>query len=327
MATDCEAATKSGVTTTIALARVLCFAALAAVASAQFEHGYGHEHHGLEHHGHEHHGHEHGHGFSSQHISRHDGKPEKVSVHLHGDEHGHGHGHGHEHHYDYYAYPKYEFEYKVEDKHTGDHKTQHEHRDGDAVKGFYSLHEPDGSERHVDYHSDKHNGFHATVKHSTHHLVPEHHLSVEFDNSNTQLKMISKVLCFVALVAAVAAQSDQGHGHHHGYSSQHISRHDGKPEKVSVHVKDKHGHEHEIHDYYAYPKYEFEYKVEDKHTGDHKTQHEHRDGDVVKGFYSLHEPDGSERKVDYHSDKHTGFHATVKHSTHHLVPEKHHHHH
>ncbi|XP_063821000.1 histidine-rich glycoprotein-like [Ostrinia nubilalis] len=157
------------------ISKVLCFAALAAVASAQFEHGYGHEHHGLEHHGHEHHGHEHGHGFSSQHISRHDGKPEKVSVHLHGDEHGHGHGHGHEHHYDYYAYPKYEFEYKVEDKHTGDHKTQHEHRDGDAVKGFYSLHEPDGSERHVDYHSDKHTGFHATVKHSTHHLVPEHH--------------------------------------------------------------------------------------------------------------------------------------------------------
>ncbi|XP_028168297.1 histidine-rich glycoprotein-like [Ostrinia furnacalis] len=259
--------------------KVLCFAALVALAAAQSEHGHHH------------------HGYSSQHISRHDGKAEKVTVHVKDK-----HGHVHEIH-DYKAYPKYEFEYKVEDKHTGDHKTQHEHRDGDDVKGFYSLHEPDGSERKVDYHSDKHTGFHATVKHNTHHIV----------------------LCFAALVVLVAAQSDHGH-HHHGYSSQHISRHDGKAEKVTVHVKDKHGHVHEIHDYKAYPKYEFEYKVEDKHTGDHKTQHEHRDGDVVKGFYSLHEPDGSERKVDYHSDKHTGFHATVKHNTHHIVPEHHHHH-
>ncbi|XP_028168275.1 cuticle protein 19-like [Ostrinia furnacalis] len=140
--------------------------------------------------------------------------------------------------------------------------------------------------------------------------------------------MISKVLCLAVLVAAVAAQSDHGHHeHHHGYSSQHISRHDGKPEKVTVQVKDKHGHAHEIHDYYAHPKYEFEYKVEDKHTGDHKTQHEHREGDAVKGFYSLHEPDGSVRDVHYHSDKHTGFHAIVKHNTHHVVPEHHHHHH
>ncbi|KAL0840212.1 hypothetical protein ABMA28_015501 [Loxostege sticticalis] len=145
--------------------KVLCFAAVVAVAAAQFGHGHGHSH-----------------GFSSQHISRHDGKPELVGVHSHGHE--YGHGHGHEHHYDYYAHPKYEFEYKVEDPHTGDHKTQHEHRDGDVVKEttcailtftFYSLHEPDGSVRRVHYHGDKHSGFHADVKHSTHHIVPEKH--------------------------------------------------------------------------------------------------------------------------------------------------------
>lgn len=56
----------------------------------------------------------------------------------------------------------------------------------------------------------------------------------------------------------------------------------------------------------AYPKYEFAYKVEDPHTGDFKSQHENRDGDVVKGYYSLHQPDGSVRHVEYHGDKHTG---------------------
>ncbi|XP_028168296.1 cuticle protein 19-like [Ostrinia furnacalis] len=213
----------------------------------------------------------HGHAFSSQHISKHDGPAEKVAV---------GHGHGHEVHYDYYTHPKYEFEYKVEDPHTGDHKSQQEHRDGDVVKGYYALHEPDGSVRHVAYHADKHSGFHADVKHSTHHVV----------------------ICIVAFASVVAAY------HGHGFSSQYISRHDGHAHPVAVHGHG-HGHDHghgHHYDYYAYPKYEFEYKVEDPHTGDHKTQHESRDGDVVKGFYSLHEPDGSIRHVHYHGDKHTG---------------------
>jgi hypothetical protein len=56
----------------------------------------------------------------------------------------------------------------------------------------------------------------------------------------------------------------------------------------------------------AHPKYEFEYKVVDHHTGDMKSQHEHRDGDVVKGYYALHQPDGSIRHVNYHGDHHTG---------------------
>ncbi|XP_026740085.1 adult-specific cuticular protein ACP-20-like, partial [Trichoplusia ni] len=117
----------------------------------------------------------HGHGFSSQYIHRHDGPAHAVHVHGHDGGHGHGHGHDGGHgHVDYYAYPKYEFGYKVEDPHTGDIKSQHEHRDGDVVKGYYALHQPDGSVRHVDYHGDKHSGFHADVKHSTHHIVPHH---------------------------------------------------------------------------------------------------------------------------------------------------------
>ncbi|KAL0840199.1 hypothetical protein ABMA28_015489 [Loxostege sticticalis] len=66
-------------------------------------------------------------------------------------------------HVDYYAYPKYVFKYGVNDFHTGDIKTHHESRDGDVVKGQYTVVEPDGSIRTVDYTADKHNGFNAVV--------------------------------------------------------------------------------------------------------------------------------------------------------------------
>ncbi|CAH2107154.1 unnamed protein product [Euphydryas editha] len=122
--------------------------------------------------------------------------------------------------------------------------------------------------------------------------------------------MLSKVLCFFAVIAIAVAQ--YGYGHGAAYSSQHISRHDGHPEIVNVH-----GH----HDYYTHPKYTFDYKVEDHHTGDMKSQHESRDGDVVLGVYSLQQPDGSHRAVHYHGDHHTGFHADVKFDTHHIVPK------
>ncbi|XP_065084554.1 adult-specific cuticular protein ACP-20-like [Ochlerotatus camptorhynchus] len=93
-----------------------------------------------------------------------------------GEEGGHGGG---EEHQDYYAYPKYKFEYGVNDHKTGDHKSHWEIRDGDVVKGQYSLHEADGTERVVEYKSDKHSGFEAHVKrvgHGQHpQLYGEHH--------------------------------------------------------------------------------------------------------------------------------------------------------
>ncbi|KAG8235852.1 hypothetical protein J437_LFUL013935 [Ladona fulva] len=61
-----------------------------------------------------------------------------------------------------------------------------------------------------------------------------------------------------------------------------------------------------------HPRYAFEYSVNDPHTGDIKHQHEQRDGDVVTGSYSLVEPDGSVRTVDYAADWASGFHATVR---------------
>ena len=68
------------------------------------------------------------------------------------------------------AYPKYSFNYGIKDPHTGDIKSQAEERDGDVVKGQYSLVEPDGSVRTVDYTADDHNGFNAVV----HKTAPTH---------------------------------------------------------------------------------------------------------------------------------------------------------
>ncbi|XP_058053968.1 cuticle protein 19-like [Anopheles bellator] len=67
-------------------------------------------------------------------------------------------------HKEHHDYPKYKFEYGVKDPHTGDHKSQWEVRDGDVVKGAYTLEEADGTHRVVEYKSDSHNGFEANVK-------------------------------------------------------------------------------------------------------------------------------------------------------------------
>ncbi|XP_055852209.1 larval cuticle protein A2B [Episyrphus balteatus] len=60
------------------------------------------------------------------------------------------------------------------------------------------------------------------------------------------------------------------------------------------------------------PKYSFAYDVQDGYTGDSKSQHETRHGDVVKGSYSLVDPDGTKRTVDYTADPHNGFNAVVR---------------
>ncbi|XP_013135088.1 PREDICTED: endochitinase A-like [Papilio polytes] len=69
-----------------------------------------------------------------------------------------------------------------------------------------------------------------------------------------------------------------------------------------------------LENYDAHPRYAFEYGVNDPHTGDIKQQKEERNGDVVRGQYSLVEPDGSVRTVDYVADWETGFHANVHNS-------------
>ncbi|XP_044762465.1 larval cuticle protein A2B-like [Coccinella septempunctata] len=60
--------------------------------------------------------------------------------------------------------PQYQFGYNVQDSLTGDSKSQVESRSGDVVQGQYSLVEPDGSRRIVDYTADPVNGFNAVVR-------------------------------------------------------------------------------------------------------------------------------------------------------------------
>ncbi|CAH0700061.1 unnamed protein product [Spodoptera exigua] len=151
--------------------------------------------------------------------------------------------------------------------------------------------------------------------------------------------MFSKVVLACALVAACQA----GYIHHApAVSSQSIVRHDqtvhheapvhysapvvhaapiahAAPAVHAVHAAPS--HEDHYVDEYAHPKYGYSYSVEDPHTGDHKSQHETRDGDVVKGEYSLLQPDGSFRKVTYTADHHNGFNAVV----HNSPPVIHHH--
>lgn len=66
-----------------------------------------------------------------------------------------------------------------------------------------------------------------------------------------------------------------------------------------------------VDEYDAHPQYSFAYDVQDGVTGDSKSQHETRDGDVVQGSYSVVDPDGTKRTVEYTADPHNGFNAVV----------------
>lgn len=69
------------------------------------------------------------------------------------------HGRG----YDFVAKPNYAFEYGVEDPKSEVSQHRQEHRNGDAVSGEYTVHQPDGKLRLVKYHSDGKNGLQMEV--------------------------------------------------------------------------------------------------------------------------------------------------------------------
>jgi hypothetical protein len=64
------------------------------------------------------------------------------------------------------AKPDYTFSYGVEDPLTGNSQNHKETRDGDVVKGQYTVLDPDGTTRTVTYTADPQNGFQATVHQS-----------------------------------------------------------------------------------------------------------------------------------------------------------------
>lgn len=64
-------------------------------------------------------------------------------------------------------------------------------------------------------------------------------------------------------------------------------------------------------DYDPNPQYSYAYDIQDGITGDSKNQQESRSGDVVQGSYSLNDPDGTRRTVEYTADPVNGFNAVV----------------
>ncbi|XP_045454717.1 larval cuticle protein A2B-like [Melitaea cinxia] len=61
-------------------------------------------------------------------------------------------------------FPQYSYGYDVQDSISGDYKGHQEQRNGDVVTGSYSVVDPDGTRRIVDYAADSINGFNAVVR-------------------------------------------------------------------------------------------------------------------------------------------------------------------
>ncbi|XP_046671268.1 cuticle protein 18.6-like [Homalodisca vitripennis] len=203
-------------------------------------------------------------------------------------QHGYGHDNDHGFHVeykeDYYdPHPKYKFEYGVHDSHTGDIKSQKEERDGDVVHGSYELVEADGSKRVVHYTADHHTGFNAVV-----HREPAYHAPAP---------------AYHAPAPAYHAPAPAYHAPAPAYHAPAPAYHAAAPSYGG-----HNSHQEEAYD--THPKYSFYYSVNDPHTYDIKNQQEERDGDYVKGQYSLVEPDGGRRTVDYTADSY-GFNAQV----------------
>ncbi|XP_053686586.1 uncharacterized protein LOC128736131 [Sabethes cyaneus] len=204
---------------------------------------------------------------------------------------------------------QYQYQYGVNDGQTGDHKSHWEHRDGDHVEGQYTVADADGTHRVVQYKADPTVGFQFQCPSRPpqpidggvgYELIASDRATraaTEIDiSSSTAFVLVhchsdninrrrSKMLKIVTLVACLAIAVSAEY-----YLGEHV--------------------EHE--EYHSHPKYKFEYGVKDPHTGDHKSQWEHRDGDVVVGSYTLDEADGTHRVVSYNSDDHNGFQAHVQ---------------
>ncbi|XP_034238869.1 larval cuticle protein A1A-like [Thrips palmi] len=221
------------------------------------------------------------------------------------------------HHEEHHGPPSpYAFKYGVHDAHTGDVKSASESSHGGVVKGEYSLVQPDGITRTVHYTADPHHGFNAHVSLSGHAVHGYHQICQNPESPLTSL-LLSRAdplhpllnmqsFTVVVVLAALVAVASAG--------------------LVPTYVATAaHGYAHEEYD--AHPKYSFKYGVHDAHTGDVKSASESRDGDVVKGEYSVVQPDGIIRTVHYTADDHNGFNAVVTnsgHAVHAAVPVVHH---
>ncbi|XP_059473474.1 cuticle protein 19.8-like [Neocloeon triangulifer] len=250
------------------------------------------------------------------------------------------------------AHPQYSYAYSVSDALTGDNKEQHETRDGDVVRGSYSLIESDGTRRTVEYTADDVNGFNAVV-----HKEPAVHQKTIV--AAPAYAKVASPLAYAAPVAHAAyAAPAYGYGAPayaapaygrailgsavvllvalagvaqagvlapaYSYAAPVVAHAPvayaapayaapayAAPAYAKVATPVVAAAKVAPNDFDAHPQYSFSYSVADAVTGDNKEQHESRDGDVVQGSYSLVEPDGSKRTVEYTADPVNGFNAVV----------------
>ncbi|XP_017777008.1 PREDICTED: cuticle protein-like [Nicrophorus vespilloides] len=312
---------------------------------------------------------------------------------------------------DYDPNPQYTFAYDVQDSLTGDSKSQHETRNGDVVQGQYSLVEPDGTRRIVDYTADPVNGFNAVVSRAplapvvakvaapvavapAKIIAPAPVVAPVAAPVAYTSPVVAKVAApitysaapFVAKVAApapitysapyvtkVAAPAPFAYSAPYvtkvaapvAYNSPFVTNVAApvaftSPRFLSPYAASPyttypiHRKHYEMafkfvafaallavaragvlapvaytspvvakvataplvakvvsEEYDPNPQYSYSYGVEDALTGDSKSQHETRSGDVVQGQYSLVDPDGTKRTVDYTADPINGFNAVV----------------
>ncbi|XP_057318339.1 cuticle protein-like [Microplitis mediator] len=231
-------------------------------------------------------------------------------------------------------HPQYSFNYGVQDPLTGDSKSQHEVRNGDAVKGSYSLVEADGTRRVVHYTADDVNGFNAVVeKEPAHYAVKTVAPVVHAPVVHTPVVHAAPVYAAAPVAYKQHVAYSNGYDHsaynhfvtfaallaianagvlpvQYGYApTQYV--HQSAPLLYTAPVT-KTLVQHVDTEFDHHPQYSFNYGVQDPLTGDSKSQHEVRNGDAVKGSYSLVEADGTRRVVHYTADDVNGFNAVVE---------------
>ncbi|XP_022824787.1 cuticle protein-like [Spodoptera litura] len=221
-----------------------------------------------------------------------------------------------------YAEPEapahYDFSYSVHDDHSGDVKQQQEARQGDAVHGSYSLVQPDGVHRIVEYTADKEHGFNANVRYEG---TPIHAEPAKIAYAAPVAKVayaapVAKIayaapVAKVAYAAPIAKVAYAAPVAHFLTFSALVAAATAVAIPVVPVAKLAYAQP-----AYAQPEapahYEYTYSVHDNQSGDVKQQQESRSGDAVHGSYSLVQPDGVHRIVDYTADEEHGFNAVVR---------------
>ncbi|XP_044258226.1 cuticle protein-like [Tribolium madens] len=215
---------------------------------------------------------------------------------------------------DYDPHPQYSYGYDIQDGLTGDSKNQQESRDGDVVHGSYSLTDPDGTRRTVEYTADPINGFNAVVHKEP--LVAKAVVAPAVAKVAAPVAYAAPLVAFTAVIAVaragligapVAAPLGYAapvarYAAPVAYAHAPVVAHAAPVAVAKTVVGD---------DYDPHPQYSYGYDIQDGLTGDSKNQQETRDGDVVHGSYSLTDPDGTRRTVEYTADPINGFNAVV----------------